>query len=98
MSVMNIKEFSELFAQKCGVTKGRALEYCRAFVEQLDECFDSMDAGDRITFYGFGAFAKKIYPAHLTGDPQHGGTMEVPSKARIVFSRSKTLLTKTPDQ
>ena len=86
---MNTKEFSELFAKKCDIPKGRAEEYCRAFVELLDECFESLESGDRLTFYGFGSFLKKHIPAHLAGDMFHGGTVEVPAADRIVFTRSK---------
>ena len=87
---MNTKEFSELFAKKCGIPKGRAEDYCRSFTELLSECFDSMESGDRLTFYGFGTFVKKHIPAHLAGDMKNGGVLELPAKDRVVFTRSKS--------
>ena len=86
---MNAKEFSALYAQKCGITKALAEDYCKAFTELLEETFDGMDAGDRLTFYGFGTFAKKRKPAHVIGDIKTGGRIEIPAKDRIVFTQSK---------
>jgi nucleoid DNA-binding protein len=86
---MNAKEFAALYAQKCDIPKGKALQYCEAFTELLDECFDGMNVGDRLTFYGFGTFTKKSTPAHEIGDVKNGGRMMIPEKERIAFTRSK---------
>lgn len=87
---MTGKEFYALFAKRADITKAKAERYARALCDQLSDCFDELEPGERITFYGFGTFTKKETPSHMIGDLRTGGTKMIPTKSKIVFSRSET--------
>jgi nucleoid DNA-binding protein len=84
------KEFVDLYAEKYGTTKIFAANACDTVLELLNECFDKMDDGERISFYGFGTFRKKSYGPRKIGDLVNGGSMELPGHTKIVFERSRT--------
>lgn len=94
---MNGKDFYELYQARWNethgeddkITKAKAEAYCRTMLDLLDEQLDEMPAGDRVTFYGFGTFAKRKKPAHVIGDLKTGGRIEVPAKDVVVFTRAE---------
>lgn len=93
---MNGKDFYELYQARWNethdkedeISKVKAEAYCRTMLDLLDEQFDDMPTGERITFYGFGTFAKRTKPAHVIGDLKTGGRIEIPAKDVVMFARS----------
>ena len=93
---MNANDFYTLFQERWNethrpderISKLKAEDFCKTMLDLLDEQIDDMPIGERITFYGFGTFTKKIKPAHVIGDLKTGGRIEVPAKERIIFTRS----------
>lgn len=85
---MNAREFAARFAKKCGISKALSEDYCEAFTELLNECFDEMEVGDRLTFYGFGTFTRKQRPSRLAGSFTGEGMVTIPPVDRIAFTRS----------
>lgn len=91
------KDFYELYQARWNethdendkISKAKAEAYCRTMLDLLEERFDEMPVGDRVTFYGFGSFVKREKPAHVIGDLKTGGRVEVPSRERIVFTRAE---------
>ena len=87
---MNRKQFFDLYAERMGVSKTAAETSGVAFLELLDECFNAMEDGESINFYGFGTFKKKHYASRTAGDLLGGGRTVLPESSRIVFKRSYT--------
>lgn len=83
------KEFANMYAEKFGTTKIFAENACSTVLELLDECFDKMDDGEKIVFYGFGTFRKKSYGGRTIGDLVNGGSMQLPAYSKITFERSR---------
>ena len=95
---MNGKDFYELYQAHWNethepnerISKLKAEDYCRTMLDLLNEQIDELKVGERITFYGFGTFTRKMKPAHVIGDLKTGGRMELPEREKVVFLRSDT--------
>lgn len=95
---MNGKNFYALFQEYWNethdpderISKLKAEDICRSVLDVLGETINGLEVGDRVAFYGFGSFSKKLKPAHVIGDLKTGGRIEVPEKEKIVFTRSAT--------
>lgn len=90
-----IVELSGLFQDRWNasherdISKELAEDCCKTLFELLDDLFDSMPSGDRITISNFGAFVKRTKPAGKGRNPKTGEEVFVQEKDVISFNRPR---------
>lgn len=55
----------------------------------LDTIMDTVAAGDKVTFTGFGSFEKRDRAARQGRNPQTGAVIEIPATSAPAFSAGK---------
>ena len=85
---MNKSDFVAKLAEKTGTSKKEA-EIALSGV--LDVITESLKAGEKVTFVGFGSFEVKNRPARIARNPQTGKEVKVPATKVPAFKAGKAL-------
>jgi DNA-binding protein HU-beta len=85
---MTKAEFVASVAAKTGLTKSAAAEAVDAFIGTVVE---TLKAGDKITFPGFGSFSVSARAARKGRNPQTGKEIEIAASKSGKFSAGKDL-------
>lgn len=91
---MNKSEMADKLAGKADITKAKAAEI-------LDHIFSTepgegiiaveLDAGRKVTIYGFGSFSTRSRSARQGRNPATGETIQIPARKYAHFSPAKGL-------
>jgi DNA-binding protein HU-beta len=79
---MNKSELAAAIATKTGLSNSQAVEAVSAFAEIIT---GEMEAGNKVSVQGFGAFSSKVRAARTARNPKTGGTVDVPAKRVVKF-------------
>jgi len=85
---MTKTEFVGKIAEKTGFTKTDAEKAVNAFLETIT---DTLKAGDKVTFTGFGSFEVTAREAREGRNPQTGATMQIKASKAPKFKAGKSL-------
>lgn len=85
---MTKTEFVGKIAEKTGFTKTDAEKAVNAFLETIT---DTLKAGDKVTFTGFGSFEVAAREAREGRNPQTGATMQIKASKAPKFKAGKSL-------
>lgn len=85
---MTRQELIEQLAKKHGMTKRNAKLVVETIFQSMS---DSLSAGGRIEFRGFGSFKVKSYPGFTGRNPKTGEKVKVNPKKLPVFRAGKSL-------
>jgi DNA-binding protein HU-beta len=85
---MTKAEFVASVAEKAGLTKSAAAEAVDAFICTVTE---TLKAGDKITFPGFGSFSVSERAARKGRNPQTGKEIQIAASKSGKFSAGKDL-------
>jgi DNA-binding protein HU-beta len=85
---MTKKEFSDKMAAKAGISKSDAMKAYDAFLEVTT---DSLKAGERVSFIGFGTFSVQQKEARVARNPRSGETINVPAKKVLKFKAGREI-------
>ncbi len=80
---MNKSELAAAIATKTGLSNSQAVEAVSAFAEIIT---GEMEAGNKVSVQGFGAFSSKVRAARTARNPKTGGTVDVPAKRVVKFT------------
>lgn len=91
---MNKREMAEKLARKADLSKAKAAEI-------IDTIFSTdpgkgiiaveLDAGQKVSIYGFGTFSTKSRSARKGRNPATGEVIDIPARKYVNFSPSKGL-------
>lgn len=85
---MKKSELVEAVATKAGLTKVDATKAIEATFESIAE---SLKAGNKVPFLGFGTFKVVNKPARTARSPKTGETVNVPAKNVVKFVAGRQL-------
>ncbi len=85
---MTKAELVEKIAKDADITKAKAEIAFSAFLEGVTE---SLKAGDKLTFVGFGSFGVSERKARIGRNPQTGAEIKIPPRKAVGFSAGKAL-------
>jgi DNA-binding protein HU-beta len=85
---MTKAELVNKIAKDADITKSKAEIAVSAF---LDGVTESLKAGDKVTFVGFGSFAVSDRKARIGRNPQTGAEIKIPARKAVGFSVGKAL-------
>lgn len=85
---MTKAELVSTIADKTKTTKAAAEKAVNAFLETIT---DTLKAGDKITFTGFGTFETANRAARKGKNPQTGAPLDIPAARTAKFKPGKTL-------
>ena len=85
---MNKKETISRMSKDAGITY---LQSAKAFSSLLEGIKGALQAGEKVTFSGFGSFDVKERKARKGRNPKTGEQVAIPPKKRVKFTPSKSL-------
>lgn len=85
---MTKDEMISAMADSSGISKKQATEALSAFMASITT---SLQAGNKVSFSGFGTFAISDRKARTGRNPQTGATIQIPATKVPVFRAGKNL-------
>ncbi|HKZ18286.1 MAG TPA: HU family DNA-binding protein [Geobacteraceae bacterium] len=85
---MTKAELVDKIAKEAEITRAKAEIAFNAFLEGVS---GSLQAGNKVTFVGFGSFAVSERKARIGRNPQTGAEIKIPAKKAVSFSAGKAL-------
>ncbi len=85
---MTKKEFTDKMAEKAGMSKTDAQKAFDAFIGVTKEY---LQAGEKVSFLGFGAFSVQEKAERTAKNPRTGEVVKVPAKKVIKFKAGSEL-------
>jgi DNA-binding protein HU-beta len=85
---MTKAELVDKIAKDADITKAKAEIAVNAFIDGVTV---ALQAGDKVTFVGFGSFGVSERKARIGRNPQTGAEIKIPAKKVVSFSAGKAL-------